>query len=270
MQSLATQLLYGILCLSLLQTVMNMSATKNVNPVVELQNLEQKSNHTVPKVIKQIFDLLACSSVPLGGIPSFLTQSVQEYLNLNFQNKLALVQKEILSGESLIMTSQLEHIEIIARFHRMIQTIARTNINEKIQFAARLFARGISSTQELSTDKYEEFLQTLEELSKRELSILATLRMIELDPLAYVDSSTSENEYLPHRYWESFKKKVSQELDISPEYIYPLMKRLERTGLFSMYNGFSFGRVEEGETTAYFHEFFSYIVSFDKNHRTEF
>ena len=183
-------------------------------------------------------------------------------LNTSFQSKLSVVQAEILSGERLITTTQLEQIEIIERFHRMLQTVTRTNVNEKIRLAARLFVRGISFEQELSTDKYEEFLRTLEEISEREIAILAILHTIESNPNPYVDSSMSKKEYLPNRYWRAFKEKASQELYIPQEQICPIMKRIERTGLFAMFNGFSFGRVEEGETTAYFNDFFAYIASF--------
>lgn len=77
-----------------------------------------------------------------------------------------------------------------------------------------------------------------------------------MNPNPYVDPSIREKEYLPHRYWRSFEEKVFQELDIPQEQVYPIMKRIERTGLFAMFNGFSFGRIEEGETTSYFNEFF--------------
>lgn len=232
-------------------------------PIAELANKEHQSEHPAFKITKLILDAFACLPIPYSGTPSLAIQSIQEILNSSFQNKLSAVQEEILAGEKLITTTQIEQVEIVERFHRMLQTISRTNVNEKIRFAARLFARGISSKQELSTDKYEEFLRTLEEISEREISILAILHTIEVNPDPYIDSSMSKKEYLPHRYWSSFKEKVSQELDIPQEQIYPIMKRIERTGLFAMFNGFSFGRVEEGETTSYFDEFFSYIATFD-------
>lgn len=233
------------------------------NSIAELVKKEHQSECPVPRSVKFIFDLLACAPLPFGGAPSIAVQNIQEILNSSFQSKLSAVQEEILAGEKLITTTQLEQVEIVERFHRMLQTISRTNVNEKIRFAARLFARGVSSKQELSTDKYEEFLRTLEEISEREISILAILHTIEVNPNPYIDSSMSKKEYQPHRYWGSFKEKVSQELNIPQEQIYPIMKRIERTGLFAMFNGFSFGRVEEGETTSYFDEFFSYIATFD-------
>lgn len=175
------------------------------------------------------------------------------------------MEAEIIAGHQFVTTPELCEIQVFEDFNLLLQTALKTNVNEKIQFATRLFVKGCLTANTLAADTYEEYLHIIDDISFRELSVLAILRSIELNPDPYIDSSLSETEYLPQRYWKAFKAKVTADLDIWPNHIYPIMKRLERTGLFAMYNGFSYGAVEEGTTTDYFRDFYEYIKDFSSN-----
>lgn len=231
--------------------------------ITDLKKIKHARAASGLKGIQAILNVIATAPLPFAGLPSVAVQYIQAGLKSSFDNKFIRIQQEIIAGQKFITTNELNEIKVFEDFNRLLQTVSKTNVNEKIQFAARLFVRGCLTDTPLVTDVYEEFLHIIDDISLRELEILRILRCIELNPVSYIDNSIDEKEYLPHRYWASFKEKVSNDLGIMPEHIYPIMKRIERTGLFAMYNGFSFGAVEEGLTTDYFGDFHKYIVAFD-------
>lgn len=238
---------------------------KDVEKLRNSENRQEKLS-CVLDIISKIVSMLPIplsTLYPISEVPELLNEALQSIMKASFDKKLKLVLEEIEAGNRIITKQELLEINVIEDFNRLLQAISRTNVNEKIGIATRLFVRGCISDEPLSTDTYEEYLRIVEELSVKELAILAILYSVEQKPDDYIDEKMSKDEYLPHRYWEKFKEKVARELDIPSGQIYPMMKRLERSGLFAMYNGFSFGQVEEGTTTEYFDEFYKYIRSFD-------
>ena len=215
-------------------------------------------------IVSKIISMLPMPVSTLSGTVELLNEAIQGIIRNSYQEKLKLVLEEIATGHRFVTKQELSEVDVIENLNRLMQAISRTNVNDKIRIMTRLFVRGCISEEPLNTDTYEEYLHILEDLSVREIAVLAILYSVEQNPDAYIDKEMSKEEYLPHRYWEKFKEKVTSELGIPASHIYAIMKRLERSGLFAMYNGFSFGTVEEGTTTAYFDEFYKYIKSFEE------
>ena len=235
------------------------------NEIKKLKKREnrQKKLFTGSDIICKIISMLPMPTSTFSGAAELLNDAIQGVMRASFQKKLELVLEEVAAGDRLVTTQELSEVDVIENLNRLMQAISRTNVNDKIRIMTRLFVRGCISDEPLNTDTYEEYLRILEDLSVREIAVLAILYSVEQNPDAYIDKEMSKEEYLPHRYWEKFKEKVTSELSIPSGHIYAVMKRLERSGLFAMYNGFSFGTVEEGKTTAYFDEFYKYIKGFE-------
>lgn len=232
------------------------------NPITGLKKSERICTNSGWDTLQTVLDAISTSPIPFVGLPSVAVQSIQKNLRIIFNNKFEVIQNEIILGKKFITTNQLNEIQVFENFTRLLQTANKTNVNEKIQLAARLFIRGCLTDTPLTTGVYEEYLHIIDDISIRELYILKILRAIELNPDSYIDNSKSEKGYMPDRYWKAFKEKVSTDLAIAPDHIYPIMKRIERTGLFAMWNGFTFGAVESGLTTDYFCDFYRFIIDF--------
>lgn len=231
--------------------------------IIDMRKAEHTNTASGWKNVQAVLDVIATAPIPFAGLPAVATQYIQTALQESYNSKIRLIQQEIIAGHKFITTDQLSEIQVFEDFNRLLQTTIKTNVNEKIQFATRLFVRGCLTGRSLATDIYEEYLHIIDDISLRELSALEILRRVELAPDPFIDKSMSEKEYLPQRYWKAFKEKLVADLAIMPDHVYPIMKRLERTGLFAMYNGFSFGIVENGTTTDYFRDFYNYIIAFD-------
>ena len=236
------------------------------DPVEELRAISEKDDNKALKTISLVLSVVEV--IPeVGSVASGINKAI-DFCRRKREESLAqkreLMAKEIINGQRFITRKGISDIEIVENFGRMIQLIDHTNINEKIEFAVRVFIKGCLSDRFVSTDIYEEYLQIIRDLSLREIKLISILRDIEEHPQAYEnDDKTKGETYEPVKYWKAFKKRAADELTIPEGYVYPMLKRIERTGLFAFFNGMSFAPVEEGETTEYFRGFYWYIEKFE-------
>lgn len=116
-----------------------------------------------------------------------------------------------------------------------IEATLRTSRRGKIRAFAKLLTAGLQDPPRISiTNEHEDFLKILDELSMRELGVLAILADFE----SKNTKQESENDVQwTARYWEAFQQQACNSLAIPTEEFSGLMARLIRTGTFEPFVG---------------------------------
>jgi hypothetical protein len=105
----------------------------------------------------------------------------------------------------------------------------RTRQREKIRYLARLLRSTFSAEPPRSSDEYEEMLSIVEELSARELEILALLGSAERETRFRGDENDLQR---ANAIWPRFEILVREHLRLSPEEMEPMLVRLQRSGCY--------------------------------------
>jgi hypothetical protein len=107
---------------------------------------------------------------------------------------------------------------------------------EKIRYFARLLTSSISSSKISTIDEYEECLSILDELSFRELGILVVLSRYEKEYSHEAGESGSDRSV---RFWDQFSSEVCSRFSIPPGELSSIITRLNGTGLYVTFTGYS-------------------------------
>jgi hypothetical protein len=100
---------------------------------------------------------------------------------------------------------------------------------EKIRFLARLLKNGLTTSLLNKADEYDDYLQILDELSIREITILFILSEYEKkNPIK--DNETEVNR--TSRYWSDFIKETTNLLHINENELKGILSRISRSGCF--------------------------------------
>jgi hypothetical protein len=98
---------------------------------------------------------------------------------------------------------------------------------EKIRLMARLLRSSASGGEVRDIDDYEELLGTLDDLSYRELQVLARL-----DHYSAPDADPSHEDQIRNR--RAFKAALVEQLGIADDEVPAILARLQRSGLFAV------------------------------------
>lgn len=224
---------------------------------LNLYNAEQvKSVKNNPVVKATILSVL--KAVPIIGE---LIDGTIDVLLTDFQNEKRKKLIDIILSDITITSEMVNDVEFIMNFAKTLEALNRLAKNDKVKYFANLLKNSYFCGDKIDNNEFEEFFEVINNLSYRQIQVLTILHNIENNPEPYIDKSISEKEYMPKRYWSSFKKELEDKLHIRQDDVYSIMKSIEKTGLFTMYNGFSFGSIEVGTLTPYFKRFAKRVLA---------
>lgn len=223
---------------------------------LDLNNIEQVKNVKSNPAIKATI-LSVLKTVPIIGE---LADSTIDIFLTNFQAKKRKELLEIILSDINITSEMVNDVEFIMNFAKTLEAVNRLATSDKVKYFANLLKNSYFGSDKIDNNEFEEFFDAINNLSYRQIQVLTILYSIENNPEPYIDKAISEKEYLPSRYWSAFKKELEYKLHINQDDVYSIMKSIEKTGLFTLYNGFSFGSIEEGTLTPYFKKFANRIL----------
>jgi hypothetical protein len=190
----------------------------------------------------------------LPGIGGLITDAFDIHFS-EFQAQKRNQFLELIMSDTNITSDMVNDVEFIINFAKILGAINKLENNDKIKYFASLLKNSYFTDNKKDSNEFSEFFECLNSLSFKQIKILCILYSIESNPEPYIDKTISEKEHHISRYWGSFKHELKDKLSIEDEDVFPLMKSLERTGLFTIHNGFSFGSPEFGKLTPYFNKF---------------
>lgn len=119
--------------------------------------------------------------------------------------------------------------DFLHKYMITVNAVAKTNRKEKIEVFAMLFKSSINNQGDFTVDLYEEYLNILDELSCREIYILAKLYKYENKyPL-----KTNENDLQRcTKFWDEFINEIKSDLNITEDEIDAILTRITRTGCY--------------------------------------
>lgn len=138
---------------------------------------------------------------------------------------------ELEKGKIELTPELIESEDFIHCWIKTSEVVRRTRQREKIRMFARLFKSSALSSLLSSVDEYEEYIEILDELSYRELTILSILYKYESEfPLSAKENSYSRAK----RIWKDFVNELvhDKRLCIQEEEIHSILTRISRTGCY--------------------------------------
>lgn len=136
---------------------------------------------------------------------------------------------EELGAGTIALTEELIASEdFLHCYFKTLKAAQHTRQKEKVQLLAKLLCGAISSTAP-DFDQYEEFLDTLDQMSLREITALQLLRRHEVASKTSVWKTEASQ---ISSYWQTFKEEVCDELGLEAEEFDPFVARLVRTGFY--------------------------------------
>lgn len=167
------------------------------------------------------------------GIGATIESALLAQLNRYREQQLQIFFDELGSG-SVPLTEELTHDnDFLHCYFATLRAVLRSRRHEKIKFLARLL-RGSFDGRVSDVDEYEELIGLTDELSLRELTILAILSENEkANPIR-----ESENELQrASRFWPGFVADVESKLGLDEELLRALLVRLQRSGCYEEFTG---------------------------------
>ena len=141
---------------------------------------------------------------------------------------------ELAEGRILLQPELLESEDFLHCFFATMEATLNTRRREKIRLFARLLKASTLPGSFSGTDEYEEHLDTLDQLSFREVSILVTLEKYES---RFPKSDTENDLHRANRFWNQFTTELVEKLQIPKEEIDAVLTRLNRTGSYETFIG---------------------------------
>lgn len=173
----------------------------------------------------------------VGNVAATADQLVTEHVERERQERLETLLEELETGLEdfggpipIHRSNAVLHAAYIT-----IEATLRTHRREKIRAFARLLLSGLGETPAISMDdEHEDYLKILDDLSLRELRLLALLDEYETDnPLIEGENDVQRTA----RYWEDFEQNACRILNIPRDEISGLLSRLTRTGTYEIFTG---------------------------------
>lgn len=166
--------------------------------------------------------------IPLG-VGSALDSVLTTHLENIREDRLRTFFDEIEKGEVALSPEVIESEDFLHAYFSTLNAAAKTRRREKIKLFAHLLLSGATGRGVNNSDEYEDYLAILEDLSYRELVLLAALERNE----TFGGLRTAEN---PHatvaEYWNLFLTGAALSLGISKDEVAGMLVRLTRTGCF--------------------------------------
>jgi hypothetical protein len=165
---------------------------------------------------------------------------------------------ELAKGEKVITPELVETEEFIHSFVIVYRATMNTFQREKIRRFARILLTAIEKD-ELASDKFEEYVKLLNDLSERELTILNTLYKLE-NKLGVDDSGTESNSQNVKQARTDLEGILTSQNILLIEELPSMLYRLAGTGLYILSQGMIFGYSNGlGITSPVFKDFSEWI-----------
>lgn len=178
------------------------------------------------------------------------------------QKRFQVLLDELAKGEKLLTPEIIESEEFIHSFVVVYRAAMNTYQRDKVRMFARILLSAVEKD-ELASDKFEEYVRILEDLSIRELKILELLEKIEsFEGRKYTESGKLENDFQKaNRYWPQFVGLAKSYIDNEELILDSILASLNRTGLYVTFTGTYYDyEGDRGRTTPLFKEFKDWIV----------
>lgn len=190
------------------------------------------------------FVLGVANTIPVfGGIATgvdiFLTSEAAAFERIKFD----ILLDELSRGDRQLTSADMSSEPVIRACIVTIEATLRTSREQKIRWFARLLLAGSGPQPQLSmADEHEDYFKILDDLSYREIGILAMLASFEGH---YPELSRLER---ASTFWVDFTKDVCTRFTIPDGELPGLLTRLSRTGVYDpivgAYLGYEGGKGE--------------------------
>ena len=213
---------------------------------------------------------VAVAPIPLGigsAIDSGMTKAIE-----NIREERARSFFDQLSLGAVQLTQDLiQQEDFLHAYFATLKASLATRQSEKIRLFANLLLQSVTRG-EIASERFEDYLSILDDLSLREMKLLLLLKSFE-DANPFMPKQEGEDGELENdlqranRYWSDFEKTAYDELGIEADELEAYLTRLNRSGLYKTlvgtYLDYTGGR---GKTTSLFSRFAEWLVDIDATH----
>jgi hypothetical protein len=211
-------------------------------------------------IIKTTISVLA-TVLPAAGELDALDEALLAHVARMRQNRTRIFYDELAHGAHKLTEELIQTDDFLHAYFSVLRASINTKREEKIRLFARLLLGAVTANQ-LGDDRFEEFVEILDDLSVRELEILYIVKRFE-DAYPLQEVALSRNPSEPEtelqfisRFWPELEATLEDEVNILPEELPAILTRLQRTGLYQTFAGLYLDyRPGEGKVTALFTEF---------------
>jgi hypothetical protein len=179
-----------------------------------------------------------------GGWPAVIADKALELVFKRFIRRNDKAFFEELEQGAYRLTPELINSEpFLYRFVSTYTASTRAEQEEKARLFARLLLNAVEP-ERIQDERFTEYLSILEDLSAREIRILAILQEVAAThPAELVSGPSGQTEWetdmqQASRYWPVFEARVQSECSLYPGELEPLLTRLARTGLYRLAIGY--------------------------------
>ncbi|GAB5490625.1 MAG: hypothetical protein Phog2KO_08400 [Phototrophicaceae bacterium] len=176
---------------------------------------------------------------------------------------------ELATGEKYLTPEIIETEEFIHSFVVIYRVVMNTYQRQKIRFFAQILLSAVEKD-ELASDRFEEFVRILEDMTYRELELLVLLNQYEtnnsLESIKETDSNgnilkeeTENDAQRAQKFWDTFMNDGCKIFKCEPELLISVLTGLSRTGLYETFAGRFIDYDGQGKITILFKEFTEWI-----------
>jgi hypothetical protein len=140
---------------------------------------------------------------------------------------------ELAKTSKALEPAMLESEDFLHRYFATARYALNSRRREKIVMFARLLKASLGDAGPRDMDEYKEFLQTLDDLTYRELRALAIM-----DSFSDRQRTTNQNDLQwTNTFWDEFVDRIILELSVPKDEVSDFMNRISRTACYEMFTG---------------------------------
>lgn len=170
--------------------------------------------------------------VPLG-VGSALESALLTRLNTYRAERLRTFFDELGAGKVTLTEETIQSDDFLHCYFATLNAVLRSRRRDKVRFLARLLKGGFDGCVE-SVDEYEELVAVTDDLTQRELWVLALLARHERDnPPQKGDNGLQR----ATRFWPAFVSDATTQLGIDEQMLAAMLVRIQRSGCYEEFTG---------------------------------
>lgn len=218
--------------------------------IKDSQNIDRLDNVIKTPVYSVLIEMIKLIPV-IGGLTDEIVKNrVSEYQK---QKRKALVEY-INNDKQIRYSDDVNDVEFLINFAKTLEAVDRISSSEKIRYFANLIKESYLKTEKTNVHYYDEFLDTLNGLSYREIDLLCEVYRYEI-------SLTSPDEFI----WKNLYENITVNVSFDTEEIKSIFMRLQGKGLMYAENEINYLTTAESPpekkgTTKYSRKFISIII----------
>jgi hypothetical protein len=213
---------------------------------------EDLQRHPLVHRLMEKLPTVVLQYIPIAG------PALSGTLDAIYADRLRTFYTELAAGEHELNPRLIDSEDFLHAYFATVQAAARTKHRDKIRSFARLL-RAAAREEIALESEYEDYLQTLDDLSYRELCLLTTLASFEQQHPKHEDETHLAR---VNAYWEVFVQAASDQCGVRPEELDSMMLRLVRTGTYMNTTGmYADGETRggKGELTSFYYRLAAYV-----------